>query len=327
MRASTPRGKPGAVLVLVAVFIVVLMVMVAFAVDIGRLYVTRQYLVNSCDASALAGGMALPNQAEATAQASECANANAMTQYQISFPVDGVTAAGPSKIRVDGQKDVQYAFAGILGLRSRTVVAHAIVQRTASVGWVNNQVVPWGMPFFAADGTPYQYGNGVLYTLKVDSQSDNGLPKAGGNFYPLAISRSLGVGGSGGSVYQNDIKWGFDGLVKVGDVVTTEPGNMIGPTKQAVMTDQDSIIQRALEPPWADDTWDDYDYGNPRAVVVPIISPLDNGRMDVTILGFAAFWVDSVQGQEVKGYFLDYTIPEAGGTGPIYGLSTFQLIE
>jgi len=62
-------------------------------------------------------------------------------------------------------------------------------------------------------------------------------------------------------------------------------------------------------------------------VIVPIISPLGGGRMEVEILGFASFWVESCSGQEVTGYFIDYTVPEAGGSGSDYGVSTFRLIE
>ena len=330
MRAGKPRGKKGTVLVMVAALLVALLGMTALAVDISRLYVARQFLINSCDASALAGGMELPNQAKSTLKASECADANSMTTYQISFPENGFTEAGATKIRVDGQLDVQYCFANILGFQSRTVSAYAVVERSGPVGWVNGRVAPWGIPYYDAYGNPYDYNNGVLYTLKVGSQSDlsdGTVGKVGGNFYPLAIERSLGDGSSGGSVYNEDIKWGFNGQVEVGDQVATEPGNMIGPTRQAISTDDDSLTERASVEPWADDTWDNYDYGNPRVVILPIISPLSNGRTEVEVLGFAAFWVESMQGQEVKGYFISYTIPDAGGSGPDYGLSTFRLIE
>lgn len=330
MQTGRVRKHRGAVLVLVAILVVVLMAMVALAVDISRLYVARHFLTNSCDAAALAGGMELPDQGKSSEKASECADANTMATYQVSFPADGQTAYGPTKIRVDGQMNVEYGFARVLGHQSRTVSAYAVVQRSLSVDWVNGLAVPWGIPYYDASGQPYQYGTGVLYTLKTGSQSDlaNGTTgRVGGNFYPLALERSLGDGSSGGSVYNNDIKWGFNGQVKVGDVVSTEPGNMVGPTRQAVATDTDSLFARASVPPWADDTWDHIDYGNPRVVIVPIISPLSSGRTEVTILGFAAFWVESVRGQEVKGYFISYTIPDAGGTGPVYGLSTFMLVE
>ena len=330
MRFNKPRKQKGVVLVLVAILLVVLLGMAALAVDISRLYVARHFLINSCDASALAGGMELPDQVKAEAKATECASANTMFTHQVSFPEDGITEEGATRIRVDGQLNVPYCFAGILGFSSRTVGAHAVVQRNQMIGWVNGNVVPWGIPYYDAYGNPYDYNNGVLYTLKVGSQSDlsdGSVEKVGGNFYPLALERSLGDGSSGASVYSDGIKWGFDGQVQVGDTVSTEPGNMVGPTKQAVSTDSDSLFARAEEEPWADDTWDNYDYGNSRIVIVPIVSPMDGGRSDVQILGFASFWVESVQGQVVKGYFISYTVPEAGGDGPDYGLSTYQLVE
>lgn len=330
MQAGKPRRHKGTVLVLVAIFLVVLLGMMAFAVDLSRLYVARQFLVTSCDASALAGGMELPDQATATAKASDCASANTMVAYQVSFPQEGITAQGPTRIRVDGQLNVQYCFANILGFSSKTVGAHSVVERSSNISWVNGNVVPWGMPFFDQYGNPYDYNNGVLYTLKVGSQSDlsdGSVEKVGGNFYPLAIERSLGDGSSGGMVYNECIKWGFNGQIEVGDTISTEPGNMVGPTKQAVSSDPDSLFARANQSPWADDTWNNYDYGNPRIVLVPIISPLSNGRTEVQIMGFAAFYVQSVQGQEVKGYFIEYTVPDAGGDGTDYGVTTFRLIE
>jgi len=266
----------------------------------------------------------------ATARASDCAGANTMVTYQVSYPREGLTAQGATRIRVDGQLNVQYCFANILGFSSKTVGAHSVVERSTNISWVNGRVVPWGIPFFDQYGNPYYFGNGVLYTLKVGSQSDlssGTVGKVGGNFYPLALERSLGDGGSGGSVYNETIKWGFNGEVKVGDTVSTEPGNMVGPTKQAVSSDSDSLFARASEDPWADDTWSNYDYGNPRIVIVPLISPLSNGRTTVQILGFAAFYVQSVQGQTVKGYFIEYTVPNAGGNDTDYGLSTYRLVE
>jgi Flp pilus assembly protein TadG len=324
------KDERGVSLIMAAMLIVVLLGMVALAVDVGRLYIARQFLVNSCDAAALAGGIELPDQTKATSKASECAIANQMTNHQVSFPADGVTADGPTKIRVDGDMVVAHTFANVLGFSSRQVGAYAVVLKTGSVSWVNGRVVPWGIPWYGPDGASYEYDNGVPYNLKVGSQTDladGTTAKTGGNFYPLALERSLGDGSSGAKVYNNDIKWGFDGQVKVGDVTDTEPGNMVGPTRQAVIGDADSLFKRAQQEPWADDTWDNYDYGNPRIVIVPIISPLGNGRTGVTILGFASFFVASCTGQEVTGYFIGYTIPGAGGTGPDYGVTTFRLIE
>ena len=314
MQTGKLRRQRGAVYVIVLAASVMLLIMLALAVDISRLYVARRYLVNSCDASALAGGVELPSQSKATTQASLCAQANAMTTYQVTFPADGITAEGATKIRVDGQANVQYAFAGIMGLISKTVSAYAIVQKTASIGWASG-VVPWGIPFYDSAGNPYQYNNGVMYTLKLGSNSS---ARVGGNF------QGLSLGGNGASNYRSNIETGYQGVLHVGDTISSEPGNMVGPTRQGV----DYRVQAASVSPWSNDTWNNYDYGNPRIILVPVTSPfLGNGRTDVQILGFAAFWLDSIQGQEVKGYFLSYTTPKAGGSGSYYGLSTFRLIE
>jgi hypothetical protein len=330
LNMSLLKNERGVSLIIAAICIVMLLGMAALAVDVGRLYVARQYLQNSCDAAALAGGIELPNQAAATDKAAKCAVANHMSNYQISFPADGMTADGATKLRVDGEMTVTHTFAQALGRISGPVSAYAVVLKVAGVGWVSERVVPWGIPWYDTTGAQYSYESGQLYTLKVGSQSDlqdGSVARTGGNFYPLALQRSLGDGSSGGSVYRHDIEWGFDGVVKVGDVTDTEPGNMIGPTRQAVVTDSDSLFSRASVAPWADDTWNNFDYGNSRIVIVPIISPLGNGRTGVTILGFASFYVESFTSQEVKGYFVEYTIPGAGGTGQYYGVSTFRLIE
>jgi Flp pilus assembly protein TadG len=323
------EDERGISLIFAAILMVVLLGMVALTVDVGRLYMERQHLVNGCDAAALAGGIELPDETKATAKASECALENEMPEHQVSFPADGMTEEGPTKIRVDGQTTVQYTFARVLGFESGPVSAYAVVLKTGPVGWVRGRVVPWGIPWFSADGTQYDYNNGVLYTIKVGSQTDlgEGLPEQiGGNYYPLCLNMLSG-GTCGAAVYSHDIKWGYDGVVAVGDEVSTEPGVMVGPTNQAVERDADSLFRRALSEPWADDTWDNYDYGNPRIVIVPIITPLGGGRTEVTIMGFASFWVVSCTGQEVTGYFIDYTIPDAGGSGPGHGVSTFRLIE
>jgi len=324
------RRDRGATLVLTAILLVVLLGAVALCVDIARLYLTRQHLTNACDAAALAGGIELPDEATAMVKAEESAVANSMTDCVVSFPEDGMTADGATKIRVDGAQTVPHTFARVLGFNARPVGAYAVVLKTGPIEWVTGRTVPWGIPWYGPEGTPYQYDNGVLYNLKVGSQTDLGDGSAastGGNFYPLALQRSLGDGSSGGEVYRHDIMWGFDGQVAVGDQVATEPGNMVGPTRQAVIGNDDSLFQRASSDPWADDTWDNYDYGNPRIVIVPIISPLGNGRSEVEVLGFASFWVESCTGQEVTGYFISYTTPEAGGSGPGYGVTTFRLIE
>jgi Flp pilus assembly protein TadG len=302
------RDERGISMVLFAMLLVVLVGAVGLTVDMGRLYITRQYLVNSCDASALAGGMELPDQADATLKADECANTNLMTNHTVSFPA-------ADKVRVDGRMTVPLTFARILGFQQTPVSAYAVVLKTGPVSWASDIVVPWGIP-------QVNYTTGQTVTLKINSHDTS--YDGGGNFYPLALQRSLGDGSSGGDVYRDDIMYGFNGQVAVGDVTETEPGNMVGPTTQAV---RDRFDRAAANPDWADDNCSSIDYGNPRVVLVPIVTPMANGRTDVTILGFAAFYLLSYHSGQVTGCFTGYTIPNAGGSGPDFGVYTFKLIE
>lgn len=314
MLSKVMRDERGVTLVLVALLLVVLLGAAALSVDVGRLYLERQHLVNACDAAALAGGIELqPNNLAAsrivaTARADDAALSNNMPVHEVSFPSD-------TRLRVDGHQVVQHTFGRILGFASYRVDAYAIVERLQGLSQTSGIVVPWGIP-----SNDYQAGQEV--TVKI-SQEDS----EGGNFYPLALRRSYDTGGSGGAVYNEDIKYGYQGPVAVGDIVSTEPGNMVGPTHQAVVTDTDSLFNRAEEEPWASQTFETATYGNPRVVVVPIVSPMESGRDEVTILGFAAFYVTSCTGKEVTGQFIEYTVPTGSGGGPDYGVSVLRLVE
>lgn len=71
------RGDDGATVIVVALFMVVLLTVTALAVDVGRLYLERQRLKNTLDASAQAGAYELPsNVATAGVKALEFATAN-----------------------------------------------------------------------------------------------------------------------------------------------------------------------------------------------------------------------------------------------------------
>ena len=220
----------GITAVLTALLLVVMLGAAALAVDVSRLYLERQHLVNSCDAAALAGGIELPDQTAATTRAGQAAVANRMPDHQVSFPTS-------DKLRVDGQETVVFTFARILGFQQGPVSAYAVVERIPGIKSTSGIVVPWGIP-------------SVNYVVGEDVSLKVGAPQgSGGNFYPLALERSLGDGSSGASVYNEDIKYGFQGEVEVGDVVSTEPGNMVGPTRQAVISDSDSLFHRAEAEP------------------------------------------------------------------------------
>ncbi|MDI6793202.1 MAG: TadE/TadG family type IV pilus assembly protein [bacterium] len=118
---------------------------------------------------------------------------------------------------------------------------------------------------------------GTKYTLKL-----GGGGGAHGNYHALAL------GGTGAANYEDKLKHGYDGDLRIGDMVTTEPGNMSGPTN-------DGIDYRMSG--HEDETYTTYQPHSSRVVTVPIIDHLPQGRDEVTILGFSKFFLEEVGGQ------------------------------
>lgn len=90
--------------------------------------------------------------------------------------------------------------------------------------------------------------------------------------------------GSGASTYLSNIINAYDGPLSVGDYVSTEPGNMSGPTSQGINT----LIRECNHVPKC--TYDNYEPDCPRIITVVVVDSLAvNGRKDVKTVGFATF--------------------------------------
>jgi len=107
-------------------FMAVLLGAAALTLDIGRMAVTRRQMQNAADSSALAGAWSLPkSEADASAAATEWATGAdkyALTAGELTL-VDSDQNAGT--VRVDVQRDVNYIFGRVLGLKSHTITATA----------------------------------------------------------------------------------------------------------------------------------------------------------------------------------------------------------
>ena len=283
--------RRGGTLILVLTSVVALCGVTALTVDAGRLYMEKQAAQNTADAGALAGGRDLPHLDQAQLAAQRTVSANGFSSPTITFLPAGSTK--PLQIRVRCTRTVPLLFGAFVGMSQGTVAAEASVSRTRPA----NQLVggvPWGV-------LPDNYVLGQVQTLKMGSQSDRVVP---GNF------QALDLDGSGAADYSNWLKWGFDQKLSVGQTVLSETGNMVGPTNQAIKMDMDSRFERAKLAPWNDDAWGNFDAGNPSIVTIPIIDwygATKDGKAEVTILGFAAFYVNDFSGQSITGSFVEYT--------------------
>lgn len=337
MRNPAPRNarnERGQMLMLVALLIPVLLGMAAMAVDLGGYASDRRSLQNAADSIALAASKDLPNASAATASAQTWAAKNGINWNNVTFTVTQVGPGAPNpKVSVDINRTHDFAFIKALGVNNRAVGAHAAAIKTSPGG--AGGLVPWSVTQAQANSVPF----GTTLTVKYDSNNVQN-----GNFGAIALD------GTGSSVYLDTIENGSTSVVCAqgvtgcttisnectGSTCPTEPGNMVGKTKAGVddrmngtapecdtfaevftgPTNGKYVINRSCNP------WLDGGYASRRVVLVPIINGLCNGRCDVTITGFALFWLEGYgaggctgNSCEIKGRFVNADLSVNALTG------------
>lgn len=143
-RISDDRG---AVAVTVALFIVVVVSLAAFVVDVGYMYDVRRQLQSAADAAALAGCQALiETESEATAESVARAYvAKNQVRPATDISIQSVYVdSGEGSVRVAVEQDTQQFFSQVFGPSSRSVAASAKARKWKVIG--ARYVMPWGIP-------------------------------------------------------------------------------------------------------------------------------------------------------------------------------------
>ncbi len=296
------RNERGQAMVLFAVSAVALLSIGALSLDAGRAYVLVQHLKKAADAAALAGGQDLPGnptQAVIDAQNTAAADGVAASDVTVSFSDDNQV------ITVTTQGSVPYFFARLFGVDSGTFTQTSAVQ----VGAISQAMgsVPLGVYY-------QDFVFGQTYTLKAGAGSGSC-----GNYMALDMTTSTGSTDNGASQYETNLADGYQQWVSAGASIPTETGNMSGPTDTGLSPrlsyDTSSTYQTVLP-------------SSPRVLYVPIISQADCGKTSVTVLGFAAFFLQSVSNGDVTGQFMHLVVDgQFGSSAGNYGLEAERLIE
>ncbi len=320
--------RKGSILIIVAVALVALLGIAALVVDAGLLYYTKVFLSNAADAAALAGVQRLPKYpAEARSIAEAYAINNGVDESGVTTEImpDGST------IKVTTEKTVSLGFARVLGFSSTDVKASA----KARVGTARSAfgVVPFGVIWKPEFEPPDdEEVEPILQIMKYNPHTKKDEDIGPGNFAALAL------GGTGGKVYEENIKSGYQMTLEIGDtiptIIETEPGNMAGPTEKGVEYrlngchhDHQSICEH--DPKCIGCTIHHYVKGCPRLVIVPVVKSLfAYGRDEVELRGFAAFLLKEVDDEgNVWGWFLRMATEEDIGTSDDYGVVSYRLEE
>jgi Flp pilus assembly protein TadG len=262
----------GQVMPMVAAGILLFLGMGALAIDVGLVLLARAEAQRTADAAALAGAGVLvgrPLDASAVrAEAMDIALQNPIRGVPTALqPSDVVVIADSQKVRVQVQRStdrgngIETLFARVLGVSEVSVRATATAQAWSASGvnclmpftlpdrWSESAsqpfvwptetdrydpadadiYIPWDPANPDAAHTGYGAGDlGLRIRLRTTVDSESFQP---GWFFAIRLP-----GGSGGSSYRNNIEVCADPsvLYQVGTslTVTTEPGNMTGPTRQ-----------------------------------------------------------------------------------------------
>jgi hypothetical protein len=281
--------------IILCIAIVVLLGFTAYVIDIGLLYAERTKLSNAVDAAALAAVLELPaSSSKAEAVAKEYLIKNDVNP---DYTIIDVSSDNRS-IEIRGTNNVKHFFAPVIGIDNSDVSARA----KAIIGPAKS--VKGGIRPFAVKKSNYTPGD--LITLKEGAGAGEH-----GNYKVVAL------GGNGSPVYKDNAINGYSGIIKLGDWIDTEPGNMVGATKDI----SDYINSE-------DSEFNDFSRDSKRIWTLPLIDILEvAGREQVQVVGFAQFYVEEVVKNagktEITGRFIEYVVngeidPTLEDTG-VYG--------
>lgn len=162
-------------------------------------------------------------------------------------------------------------------------------------------VVGTGFRLFDDNGTPIDYGREIQ--IKTGSQDQ----VSAGWFQPLRLNPD----DKGAQDFCANIKQCSGVTNIIGQTLTTEEGNMVGPTEQCLWTDEDSLYNQDPTAHW-DDTVkgivsDDYPALNssPRIVPLPVISP-------EVFFGSNPTGTSPVVVENIFGFFIEGTMDKDG---------------
>jgi hypothetical protein len=288
--------------------------MIGLGADIGVLYYNWGALQKAADSAALAGASQLTGDTVTTSNSLVISTGTKYAQYNgITRASDTILvspASDDKSVSVYLSRQLPYYFLQLIGLKKGKVTAKATAGVLPTTGVC--AAAPFGLPCKqncsgngcygpgaspgqgdATCGAAYKFNAsnlsaGTQIQLK-SNQSITGVP---GNWDPLAI------GGNGASTYRSNIGHGEGQLIKPGDLLPTETGNIVGPTAQG-FTDRglnlpNSTVATVPASPYTTLTPTD-----PHVVVVPLVdftAAGKNGKTSVPVLDFVTLYVTGLVG-------------------------------
>ncbi|HET6848410.1 MAG TPA: pilus assembly protein TadG-related protein [Gaiellales bacterium] len=299
------RDERGQTLALFVVFLMSLLGMAAFAIDVGSWYQDKRHLQADADAAALAGAAGLR-----TGSAVSTATANFNTN-KLSGETVNVAMPAYDTVRVTTTYQAPAFFAKLFGHASTTVTATATA-KIQGIGSAQHHVSPYVV-------TVASYNNGQGTTLfNCDASGNCGT-------VDLPTADNTSGGSCSGNVYtgisQNVLSAITDqidiGELDIGGCLSPKTGNA-QPSANSVNTLAGSMSQdlQSLgngQYTLIHQSWDDAQGLPPRLIFVPIVQNFATGtNANMTILSFAWFYITSATGSgqtlKINGQYVSMTM-------------------
>lgn len=254
------QSQRGSIIVFFAVLLVVLLGMAGLAIDVGYWYTEKTKLQNVVDAAVLAGVWELPDETTAKNVGTAFAQKNGINTIALQK-----SATDPDVLEGTASCTAPRFFSKLFLDADVPISAVAKAKLTKSA--INVGVAPIGLP----EGETWVPGS--TYKLKY---ADN---------FSVSNTGALDLG-NGANDFRNYLINGYNGDLYIDQVIETKPGEMKGPTEQALETLYGKTIV---------------------CVEVEIVDTKNNGKMDLRITGFQEFKIVPTPDSEKN-------------TGNIYGI-------
>ena len=333
-------------LVVVAIGFMAFLSASMLAIDVGMFMNARSQAQNAADAGALAGAVALVFDdftdrspgGPAVQNALMLARANSVMNQPVSVEPQDVTFPTQERVRVTvyrtgGRGNPLATIIGqYFGVASADVTSTATAAASPANAmtcvkpftipdkWIETQTPPWDPSdtFDAFDKKGKPLANPDIYVpadqpgyTGYDAHSDRGTQlavKAGtGNNIEPSFYFAWAIPGSRGAA---DYRWNIGNcnttIMDFGDLLTAEPGNMVGPTRQGIQ----ALIDRDPTAYWdtVNNRYVSTISPSPRVVAIPVFDPLyydsgkKNGRnADLRAVNYVGFFIEGLQGGDVLG--------------------------
>ena len=299
------RAESGNAIALSSFSMFVFLSVAGMAIDVGSILTSKTQLQCAVDAATLAGAQGLiEGQQNAIQQAQRVARRNRYLNQALILNSNEITFPNANNISVKVSRSINLFFLQLIGINNVTLSASASAMYGSVKG--TKGLKPWVVP-----DEGWNFGDPVVLKEGSNVDDEEGeTPPVSWHFPVCFPPLNVSTPESGADIYRENIISGSNMTIKLGDVLSIEPGNMVGPTKQGVS----EVLTLDPFAEWSANgvinSW--YPgHSSPRickiALIDPNMLPVD-GRNEVTVTRFGVFFIEGMRGQDLIGRYMNASI-------------------